>query len=196
MNLCAVALVLLLDSSASIDESQWRMQLDGTADALADPRVARIVERGPGLALAAIAFDTGTATLLPWRRARDAAGLREAAESLRGAERTLRGGTSLARALDAAREALAEAPCAAEMEVIDLSTDGEAPMAETESARDAATAAGIRINAIGVAGHEQEDAAGWLRAHAVTPGGFAMAATWRGYAEAMVRKLVLEVASR
>jgi Ca-activated chloride channel homolog len=196
MNLCAVALVLLLDSSASIAEAEWRLQLEGTADALADPRVARIVERGPGLAVTAIAFDTGTATLLPWRRASDAAGLRAAAASLRDAERTLRGGTSLAAALDAAREALADAPCAAEMEVIDLSTDGEAPMGETESARDAAIAAGIRINAIGVAGHEQEDPAGWLRAHAVTPGGFAIAASWGSYAEAMVRKLVLEVASR
>jgi hypothetical protein len=191
--MCAVALVLLLDASGSINATEWRQQLDGTADALADPRVVRVIERGPGVAVTAIAFDTDTAEILPWRVARTGAEAAAVAAELRGAQRPLSGGTAIGAALDAARAALAEAPCAADELVVDLSTDGEDLPAETEAARDRATAEGIRVNAIGVG---RESAAEWLRAHAVTPGGFALSADWSGFAEAMVRKLVLEVASR
>ncbi|MBY0338413.1 MAG: DUF1194 domain-containing protein, partial [Acetobacteraceae bacterium] len=63
-----------------------------------------------------------------------------------------------------------------------------------ERARDAAALRGARINAIAVGPAEAAD---WLRAHAVTPGGFVIAAEgWADYPAAIRRKLTLEVAAR
>lgn len=66
MTACAVALVLLLDVSGSIDAAAWRLQVEGHAEALTAPAVVRQVER-EGVAVALVQFDHGARLVLPWR---------------------------------------------------------------------------------------------------------------------------------
>lgn len=191
--ICAVALVLLLDASGSIGASDWAAQLGGHAAALEAPEVTRAIERGP-VAVGALAFAEGVAPLVGWAVLRDAAGARAYAAALRAAVRPFAGGTDIGGAIRAGVHALSGAPCQPEERVIDLVTDGEADAAGTLAARDAAHAAGVRINALGIG---PAGAAEWLRAHAVTLGGFAMQVEdWSSFPRAILRKITLEVAAR
>ncbi len=187
---CAAALVLLLDASASILPPEWRLQLDGHADAI--EAIGETVQRGEPVAVAAFAFSEMVQPLVRWRLVRTADDAREVAAQLRAAPRGPALGTEIPHALRVARNAMAEAPCEPEQQVIDLVTDGEAHGPATARERDLAAAEGVRINALGVG---REDAADWLRAHAVTPGGFVMhASDWQDFARAIRRKVALEVA--
>lgn len=189
--ICAVALVLLLDASGSIGARDWQLQLDGHAAALESPEVQRVIERD-GLAVSAWAFAEYVQGIEAWTVLRTQADARALAVRLRQAPRMLSGGTDIGQALRVATSALGAAPCG-DSQVIDLVTDGEATPWPVEAARDEAAARGITINALAVG---SPDAAAWLRAHAVTPGGFVVeAAGWVEFATAMRRKLAMEVAA-
>jgi Mg-chelatase subunit ChlD len=188
---CAVALVLLLDASASIRADEWQMQLDGHAAALESPEVARVIERGGPVAVTAFAFSDDAVPVLPWRVVASAADARAAAQALRQAPRGVPLGTDLPGALRAALRALSAAPRPCEREVVDLVTDGEAAAPVRERAY--AEAQGVTVNALAVG---PVTAADWLREHAITPGGFVLRAEgWADFHRAILRKLVLELAS-
>ncbi len=193
---CAVALVLLLDASGSVSSESWRLQATGTADALADSAVVRVIERQGAVAITAIAFSDESRPLVPWQIVTGAETAEGFAAALRQAPRTQYGGTRLGEALDGALEALDAAPCEAEQQVVDISSDGDADAAPVTRARDAAAARGVRVNAIGIGRLPGGSPADWLRENAVTPGGFALAAEdWSGFARAMRRKLAMELAA-
>lgn len=192
MSPCALALVLLLDASASIMPNEWTLQTEGHATAFEDPAVLRSIARGPGVAVTALSFSDDTRAMLSWRILRSAEDARDFATELRAAPRGEAGGTDIGGALFAAMEALGQAPCTPEDEVIDLVTDGESSELRTQQAREAAQVAGVRVNALGVG---PETAGDWLRDHAVTQGGFVMAAPdWASFAVAIRRKVTLELA--
>lgn len=189
MTACAVALVLLLDVSGSIDAAAWRLQVEGHAEALTAPAVVRQVER-EGVAVALVQFDHGARLALPWRVLRAAQDAQDAAEAIRGMERTGAGMTATSAALEAAEAALDAAPCG-DREVVDLVTDGP-PNAgdDTEPVRQRLIARGAQVNGLSVG----RDAADWMRESVVSPFGFALAVEdWAGFAAAMRRKLVMEL---
>ncbi len=194
---CAVALVLLLDASGSVSSEDWRMQANGTAEAIADDAVVRIIERQGAVAMTAIAFSDITRPLVPWRIVTSAADAQSFAHALREAPRTLYGGTRIGEAITDALAAFEEAPCQAEQEVIDVSSDGDADPVPTTRARDAAAERGVRVNAIGIGRLPGGTPADWLRDNAITMGGFALSAgDWGDFARAMRRKLAMELAAR
>ncbi len=193
---CAVALVLLMDASGSINDAEWALQRDGTAEALTDPAVLGVMRRQGAVAVTAIAFAETTRVLVPWRVVEDDASAADFAAALRAAPRGLSGGTWIGAALERAGAALEEAPCTAEQEVVDIASDGGSDEAPAEAARAALELRGVRVNALGVGTLPGDDPARWLRAHAVTQGGFALAADgWAGFARAMRRKLSMELAA-
>jgi hypothetical protein len=199
--ICAVALVLLLDASGSVSATDWRTQVLGTADGIADEAVTRIIERhaeaGGAVAMTAIAFSDMTVPMVPWRLVRNAAEAGAFAQALRDAPRALYGGTRIGEAIEDAVLALDTAPCEAEQEVIDIASDGDADPGPAMRARDAAAARGVRVNALGIGTLPDGTPADWLRDHAVTMGGFALSAgDWGDFARAMRRKLQMELASR
>ncbi len=194
---CAVALVLLLDASGSVSAEDWRLQAGGTADAIADEAVVRIIERQGGVAVTAVAFSDITRPLVPWRIVTSAADAGAFAHALREAPRNLYGGTRIGEALTDAIAAFESAPCEAEQQVVDISSDGDADPTPTGRARDLAAMRGIRVNAIGIGRLPGGTPAEWLRDNAVTVGGFALAAgDWADFARAMRRKLAMELAER
>jgi len=194
---CAVALVLLMDASSSIAEAEWRQQRDGTAEALVDPAVLSVLRRQGVVAVTALAFAESTAELVPWRLLTGEADVQGFAEALRAAPRPLWGGTFIGPAMADAAAALNAAPRAAEQEVVDIASDGGSDVAPAEAARTMLEMRGVRVNALGVGTLPGDDPARWLRAHAVTSGGFAIAAAgWGEFARAMRRKLSMELAAR
>lgn len=194
---CAVALVLLLDASGSVSSEDWRMQATGTADAIADDAVVRIIERQGAVAMTAIAFSDETRPLVPWRIVTGRNEAEGFAAALREAPRSLFGGTRVGEAMEDALRAFDTAPCEAEQEVVDISTDGDADPVPTMRAREAAAARGVRVNAIGIGRLPGGTPADWLRDNAITLGGFALSAgDWTDFARAMRRKLAMELAAR
>jgi Ca-activated chloride channel family protein len=192
MSACALALVLLLDASASILPPEWRLQTQGHAAAFEDPAVHRAIARGEGVAVTALSFSDHAREMVGWRILRDGTDAAGFAEALREAPRGLPSGTDVGGALLVAMDRLEAAPCAAEQQVIDLATDGEANERRAQAARARAEERGVRINAIGVASAQAGD---WLRENAVTPGGFVMEAPdWPSFAVAIRRKVTLELA--
>jgi hypothetical protein len=194
MMACAVALVLLMDASASILPQEWQMQRDATAAAFEEEGVLRAIGREGGVAVTALAFSDGVTPLVGWHHLRTAEEAAAFAAALRAAPRGPAAGTDIGGALFAGMRAFADAPCQAEQEVLDLATDGEGAEAPVHAARAYAEAQGIRINALGVGAPE---AAEWLREHAVTGTGFAIAAeSWERFPQAIRRKITLELATR
>lgn len=192
MSACTLALVLLLDASASILPPDWTLQTQGHAAAFEDPVVHRAISRGDGVAVTALSFSDDARVMIGWRVLHDRGEATGFAAALREAPRGVPAGTDIGGALIAAMERLEEAPCEAGQRVIDLATDGEANPRRAQEARSQAEARGVRINAIGVA----SDRAGeWLRENAVTSGGFVMEAPdWPSFAAAIRRKVTLELA--
>jgi hypothetical protein len=194
---CAVALVLLMDASGSVSSEDWRMQAWGTADAIADDAVVRIIERQGAVAITAIAFSDETRPLVPWRIVTGRNEAEGFAAALREAPRSLFGGTRVGEAMEDALRAFETAPCEAEQAVVDISTDGDADPVPTTRARDLAGELGVRVNAIGIGRLPGGTPADWLHDHAITMGGFALSAgDWTDFARAMRRKLAMELAQR
>lgn len=188
--ICSLALVLLMDVSASILPAHWVAQRDHTAAALASEDVVRAIEREPPVAVTVIGFDSAARPVLGWRvlhHRQDALAL---AQELRAAERPGWGSTDIAAAIQASLDALDAAPCQVDRAVIDLSTDGEAEPVTTAAARDVAQLRGVTINAIGTDAEGEE----FLRRHAITADGFLLIGSWDDYPALMRRKLVMELA--
>lgn len=193
MTFCALALVLLMDVSGSVDTTEYALQRDGTAAAFQSEAIGRAVESSGPIAVTAIEWTRTSQTTVRWtilHTADDAArfGLRLAAT-----ERSASGMTLMGQAFDAALEALEAAPCEAEREVVDVSGDGRsddavAPALERLQAR------GAVVNALAVP--EDRYLAEWFRENAITPGGFVIEAEgWGDFGRAIHRKLVVEISS-
>ena len=149
---CEVALLLAIDVSGSVDPAEYRLQADGTADALADPDVAEALVQGQ-IALSLVHW-SGTRMqdiVLPWRRMLNDAEVTRFAGAARGFDRSFdESDTAVGEALRFAAGTFgAVADC--KRLVIDISGDGPqnagAPLPEL---RGAVLAAGIEINAIAV----------------------------------------------
>jgi Ca-activated chloride channel homolog len=196
--LCTLALVLLLDSSGSVPDPAWEMQVQAHADALADPAIGRIIEREGGAAVMVAGFHEAPHTLVSWRFLETAADAAAMARTLAGAPRPGNGLTHTGRALAWALDELRRAPCVADRQVIDLVTDGPGDdPALLDRARTEAEARDVRINALAVITIPGLDAVGFLRHQVVTPGGFVMSADgWEDVAAALRRKITWEISGR
>lgn len=193
---CSVALVLLMDTSGSVDMDEYVAQRDGTAKALRSPEVVRLIETQPGgIAVTAIEWGWSARTTVPWALLKTASDVQAFSSHIEATERDDRGGTYMGAALDAAARALETAPCVAEREVVDVSGDGEADD-EFESSMKVLKERGTVVNVLAVPEPKKPWLPDWFREHIVTPGGFLMEADgYAAYGPAIRRKLILELAA-
>ena len=187
--ICSLALVLLMDVSASILPAHWVAQRDYTAAALASDDVVRAIEREPPIAVTVMGFDNVARPVLSWRVLHNRYDALALAQGLRSVNRPGWGSTDIAAAIYASLDALQTVPCQPDRAVIDLSTDGEAEPITTAAARDVAQLRGVTINAIGTDADGEE----FLRQHAITADGFLLIGSWDDYPAMMRRKLVMEL---
>lgn len=194
---CETALLLAIDVSGSIDSGEYRLQVEGLADALRDPEVAEVLERGQ-VALAVVQWSgVGRQVLsLPWRRMLSAAEIRRFSDAARAMPRAFRASdTAVGEAIgfsvaqfDAVPDCLRK--------VIDVSGDGPENVGFTiPQTRGDAISAGIEINAIAIEDMGQSaPISAFYKNWVVTPRGFVMTARGlQDYPRAIRAKLLREL---
>ena len=209
-----VALVLVSDVSRSIDDSEFTLEKQGYAAALASPRFLAAMAEGEHHAVAVAYVEFAGAAevreVLGWAVLRDAASASDFAARLAAAPRSYVGRTAIGEAVAFAQQVLANGGFAGARQVIDVCGDGTSnagrPVTE---ARDAAVLAGITINGLTIINHHPKN---YMFAHVQPPGGLtkyyqdhviggpnAFALEVRDFAEfgaAFMRKLIEEIAVR
>jgi Ca-activated chloride channel family protein len=199
MNLCALALVLLVDVSGSISADRYALQHAGLAQALQDQQVRRLMlQQEGGMAITVIEWSDRRRTVVPWRMIQSADDVSAVAETLTGAQRTMSGSTAMGDALVDGLAALDRAPCAPQRKVIDVSGDGRNNDGDStpDDIRPRAKRLGITINGLPIQGDEP-DVADYYRGHVVTEDGFVIEAkSFDDLATAIRYKLMIEVSSR
>jgi hypothetical protein len=197
---CRLALQLGLDVSASVDEAEYRLQVDGLASALIDPAVTEAFLNGPGPVALSIFEWSGRfqqEVMVDWTLIESEADLLRIAERV---SRSSRGSqdypTALGYALSYASLRFREAPDCL-FQTLDISGDGQnndgfPPMAAYQHF----DFEGVTVNGLPIGGASREIEQYYLSEVIHGPGAFVeFAATHLDFAETMRRKLERELRS-
>jgi hypothetical protein len=201
-------LVLAIDVSRSISESDAALQRNGYRAGLRDPQVLAAIAGGPVGAIAVAyvewaAYDRQQ-LLLPWTRIASKPDAERWGAALTAKPWSSISWTSLSGALRFSRDVLAQAPFEGTRRVIDVSGDGvnnNGPPAEEE--RDRLVAEGVVINGLPILNDRprygmasgQELVPYYTSAVVGGPGHFVIVAqNFDSFAEAIRRKLIQEIA--
>ena len=197
-------LAFVVDASGSIDEAETRLQRQGYADALANPRVIGAIGGGflRAIAVAYIEFaGPGCGRVsVDWTRVADRDGASAFGERILALPRMYcPGGNAIGEAVALATASIAGNGFEGTRLVIDVSGDGPNTVGlPVEFARDSAVAAGIAVNGLVIDRPSMPDLDEYFRA-AVTggPRSFVIKADdRRSFADAILRKMILEIAGR
>lgn len=196
-------LVLAVDASGSVNEREYRLQLNGIADAFADEAVAEAIADGPlgriGVALVVWAESRRPKARTAWHVIDDAVGARAFAGRVRGFGRPVGGGTGIGKAMFFAVRMLETSGLSSRRRVIDVSGDGrETTFREwsvpPDQARHAAIDRGITINGLAITAEDKGLEAYYASQVIAGPGSFVMtAATIEDFAAVMRAKLLREI---
>ncbi len=195
---CRLALALALDVSASVDQAEYRLQLDGLAAGLRDPAVrAAILGPGGGVALAAYEWSgAGQQVMIaPWTLiatdpALDAFAARLTAHRRRYGELP----TAVGSALGYGAVLLGDAP-PCQRRVIDISGDGLSNdgFGPTAAYREF-DFDGVTVNGLVIGGEDLELISFYQFYIAHGPDAFVeVAQDYTDYSRAMLRKLLREI---
>mgnify|MGYP000112021556 CR=1 FL=1 len=202
-----VALVLAVDVSRSMSFEELRIQREGYAAAIASPEVVRAIGQGGYRRIAITLFEWANNThareIIGWTIIGGQADADRVAGELMATHSVGQRRTSISGAIDHASGLLQTAPYEADRKVIDISGDGPnnqgVPVTE---ARDDAISRGFTINGLpmmtrgGVGSQFHIEDLDRYYAHCVIggPGAFVVPVNdWDQFAEAVRRKLVLEI---
>jgi hypothetical protein len=195
-----LALVLAVDCSSSVDEGDFRMQMDGIAAALRNPPLFDAIAAGNFSRIAVTLLQWSNwqsqEVAVEWRILAERAELEAFAQETEKAKREwLPGGTGLAAAIAFSIALLESVPVLAARRVIDVSGDGEDnDGGDAGLARDAATARGITINGLPILSGSSTLISYYRNQVIGGPGAFLMpAANMQSFKEAMTGKLLREV---
>lgn len=207
-------LVLATDVSISVDNEEFRLQRDGYAAAITSPAVLEAIRGGPHHAIAVCFIEWSGATsqqvIIDWMVIRDGEVARVFADALRAAPRSFAGATAIGAGIDFAMKQFARSGVDSPRRVIDVSGDGDNNSGRpVEYSRDDAIAAKVTINGLAIV--NEHPAAGFI-GHVQPVGGIGNYYRTRvaggpdsfvieidsfaGFAEAMTRKLVAEIAAK
>lgn len=199
---CRQALAIGLDVSGSVDDTEYRLQLDGLAGALTSPAVTQALLTFPTAPITLLVYDwAGTAdqrVILPWTEIKDQSALLDAASRIIASPRAIRSQTTaLGAALAYGADALRQQSC--DQLTLDLAGDGKSN--EGPRPRDIPAKMGlgdIHVNAL-VIGTDGENAlselARYFEAEVIHgPDAFVERATgFEDFQRAMTLKLLKEI---
>jgi hypothetical protein len=204
---CRQALVLALDVSGSVDSGEYRLQMDGLAEALLDPQVERAI-LAPGAAPVALyVFEWSGPqfqnVLVDWTLVTDELALAGIATKLRTTRRSPSPpSTALGTAMAVGGTALERGP-ACWKGTIDISGDGKSNTGpRPQDLGDLAQLDGVTVNALVIntidsmgAGPGDEDLLSYFENLVIRgPGAFVERADgFEDYARAMKKKLLREI---
>ncbi|SHI68392.1 DUF1194 domain-containing protein [Wenxinia saemankumensis] len=192
---CDTALMLAIDVSQSVDVAEYRLQVDGMADALGAPEIVdAMVEGQVAIAVMQWSGSERQELSIPWTRIAGPADAAALSERARGLERAFvmsdtAPGDAIAFALTAFPQV---ADC--RRRVLDISGDGTPNAgADVGAARRAAERAGVTINAIAIEGMGLAITNFYDRSVISTDGFVVTARGHRDYPGAIRRKILREL---
>ncbi len=206
-------LVLAADVSRSVDEREFKLQREGFAAAMVDPRVLRAMTSGATGRIALIFIEWGSEfeqkVVIDWTVVGNAKQAQDVSERMRTAARSFWGRTSISAAIDYSMVLLARSPFQSSRSVIDVSGDGTNNSGrDVTAARDAAIAKGVTINGLVILSEEplatnpaHTHPPGGLTAYFENnviggPGAFVLEAeSFQTFGQMLVSKLVKEIAA-
>lgn len=196
---CALALILALDVSGSVDAREWRLQSEGLAAAFRDPALIEAVLDLEGDLAVAVTQWTGASrqgVALVWRRLSAPADIAAFADALERMPRMWRHhSTAIGEALDHAVAFGRVAPEGCRRQVVDISGDGVSNEGGPPSeARLRALASGWTVNGLVIEGAAPPPLPHYREEVVIGPGAFVeVAASYDDFAPAMLRKLLREI---
>lgn len=193
---CAVALILLIDVSGSVSNDNIALQRQGIVAALEAPQVKKtVLSQSGGMAISVIEWSSTTRIILPWYHVKTSQGLDAVIEHLQNEPTGGGGVTAMGSALQKALEYFQQAPCDAELKIIDISGDGENNEGPVpQQFRDQAQERMITINGLPIVTYLEPDIADYYQNNVVTHDGFVITAEdFQDFSRALRRKLVLEI---
>jgi Protein of unknown function (DUF1194) len=195
-------LVLAVDVSGSVSEARFELQKRGYVAAFRDPRLLRAIQSGSQQRILVTMVQwTGPVLqvqVVPWQFISGEASMHALADAIEATPRQLfGGGTSISGAIDYAMSLFAGAQGQGGRRVIDVSGDGTnnrgRPVTE---ARDDALRAGVSINGLPILALDPELDQYYLHNVIGGPNAFVIAAaTYETFADAILKKLVTEIAT-
>jgi hypothetical protein len=195
-------LVLAVDASGSVNMRRFELQKQGYAAAFRNPRVLSAIRSGISQAIAVTMLQwTGPRLqvhVVPWMVVKDEASAEALAAAIEGVPRKLfGGGTSISGAIDYSRLILAQSPFTATRRTIDVSGDGANNVGRPASlARDEAVRDGITINGLPIVAVEPDLDTYYFENVIGGPGAVMVPAdSYESFAEAILKKLIIEIAS-
>lgn len=146
-------LVLAADVSRSVDDKEFKLQREGFAAAVVDPRVVHAMTMGPTGRIAVVfvewASEFEQRVVVDWTVVAGEGGAKALAARIQGAPRSFWGRTSISAAIEFSMGLLARSPFQSERKVIDISGDGTNNSGpDVTAARDAAIAKNVTINGL------------------------------------------------
>jgi hypothetical protein len=148
-----VLLVLATDVSRSVDDREFKLQREGFAAALSDPRVLNVITSGPtgriAVAFVEWASEFEQRVVVDWFLVAGEKDAKTLAQRILAAPRSYWGRTSISSAIEFSKNLLDRSPFQSDRKVIDISGDGTNNSgADVTAARDEAVASGITINGL------------------------------------------------
>ena len=197
----ALALVLAVDASGSVDNRRFELQKRGYAAAFRSPQVLNAIRSlgTPSIAVAMMQW-TGPrlhVVVVDWALVKDETSVGALADAIDGAPRQLfGGGTSISGAIDFSRLLLAQCPCHPARRVIDISGDGSNNAGRPATqARDEAVHDGVGINGLPILSLEPFLDRYYYDNVVGGPGAFVIPAeNYDTFADAILKKLITEIA--
>ena len=205
-------LVMSSDVSRSIDAPKFKLQRDGYAAAIVNPRVLQAIRSG-GLGKIAVSFVEWSGVgaqkvVIDWTIIRDEASAKDFSAQVIEAPRAFADRTSISGGIDFAMAQLARSPFQSNRHTIDVSGDGTNNAGrDVGVARDEALALGITINGLVIL---SETPLPWNPEHTNPPGGLANyyrvnvvggpgafvleAKDFNSFGQAIIKKLIAEIA--
>jgi hypothetical protein len=197
----AIALVLAVDASGSVDNRRFELQKQGYAAAFRDRQVLNAVRSLTTQSIAAAMMQwTGPqlhVVVVDWSLIRDEPSADSFADAIESAPRQLfGGGTSISGAIDYSRLLLTLCPFRGARRVIDVSGDGANNRGRPVTlARDEAAAEGIGINGLPILALEPDLDRYYYDNVIGGPGAFMIPAqNYDTFADAILKKLITEIA--
>jgi len=199
----ALALVLAVDASGSVDAHRFELQKQGYAAAFRNPKVLNSIRAlmTQSIAVAMMQW-TGPqlhAVVVDWTLVKDEASVNGFAAAIEAAPRQLfGGGTSISGAIDYSRVLLVQCPWRAARQVIDISGDGSNNRGRSVTqARDEAVHDGIGINGLPILSIEPFLDRYYYDNVIGGPGAFMIPPeNYDTFADAILKKLITEIADR
>jgi hypothetical protein len=195
-------LVLAVDASGSVNDARFELQKQGYAAAFRNPQVIKAIMSGGEQAIAVTMMQwTGPfmhVQVVPWMRLKDAASAKAFGDAIASTQRELfGGGTSISGAIDQSLQLLSGSPYRSQRRTIDISGDGANTSGRSiTGARDEAVAQGISINGLPILSIEPFLDRYFYDYVIGGPGAFMIpAANYEDFADAVVKKLILEIAA-